>query len=86
MMEDILCDVCFTNLESKEEFDFCDECQDMVESYCFLCDTVREEPVDYICDTCIYEMEDATSNSLMKQGGGIVTNPSLVKDWEYPEL
>ena len=86
MMEDILCDVCFTNLESGEEFDFCDECEDMVDRYCFLCDTVREESVATICDTCMDEMDEAYNNPSMMRGGCIVTDPSLTKDWEYPEL
>jgi hypothetical protein len=81
-MEEILCDVCFTELKSNKSFDFCDECQDMVDRHCFLCDTTRAEPVDYVCDSCIEEMD----KERVMRSGCVISAPASVTKWEWPEI
>ena len=51
----------------------CEECFNAVTSgiQCFCCDTLQEEPVDYICTSCAKEFEEL---SKCAEEGGDVRN------------
>lgn len=85
-MKEILCDVCFTALKSDEEFEYCKECHDMLDRYCFCCDTVQAEPVDFICEECQKDMDHIQTRDV-KMHSGCVINPNVtITKWEWPEL
>jgi len=51
-MQDILCNECFNKLLSLDDFEFCCECREKISRFCFNCDTLQDEPIDYVCESC----------------------------------